>query len=282
MGDFDLAMPATPEEAIELLRRSPPGEVAVLAGGTDLLFDVDDGRAGVRCLVSLRRLPWRFLRWDGPALTVGSTLPLRDLERDAHLAERLPGLFAAVRAVGGVALRHQATLGGNLGRAAPASDLIPMMLALDAEVELVGPSGTRTVSVDRFVRASRSTDLRAGEMIRSVRFPESRPSAYLWRRVRPFHDISQVAVAVAWAPGAARWRVALAGFPPRALLVPEAEAILALRSPSDAAVDEAARVISERAPIAGDKRASEEYRRQLVRPLLARALRAAGAGSGSP
>src|SRR5208282_3829576 len=114
MPPFELLAPATPEEAMALLRTAGPNEAAVIAGGTDLLLDVADGRLAPSRVISLRRLPWRTLDWNGTQLTVGSTLPLRALELDPELPRRLPGLYQAVRAVGGVALRHRATLGGNL------------------------------------------------------------------------------------------------------------------------------------------------------------------------
>ncbi len=278
MPEFELVTPATPDEAIATLRASAPGDVAVLAGGTDLAGDLDQGRVAPRRVLSLRRLPWRTLDWNGESLTIGSTLPLRTLELDADLARRLPGLYAAVRAVGSVTVRHRATIGGNLGRAAPASDLVPMLLALDAEVELLGPDGLRTITVDRLVRASRETALGPAELIRAVRIPEARPSAYLWQRVRPFHDISHMAVAVAFSPSRRSWRVAVAGFPPRPLLVPEAESALAGTRPDLVSVERAAEAVGRHAPIVADRRASEEYRRRLVRPLLRRAVAAAGGG----
>ncbi len=275
MEDFDLVAPATADEAVATLKVHGPGEVAILAGGTDLLFDLEGDRIRPRRVLSLRRLPWRTLDWNGPSLVIGSTLPLRTLENDPEVRRRIPGLYAAVRAVGNVALRHRATLGGNLGRAAPASDLVPMLLALDAEVDLVGPSGGRTMSVDRFVQGSRKTALGPAELVRSVRIPEARPSAYLWQRVRPLHDISHMAIAVAYSPSARRWRVAVAGFPPRPLLVPSAETALgATAAPDRGAVTRAADAIQKEAPISTDLRASEEYRRRLVAPLLARAIQA--------
>ncbi len=280
MADLDLVTPATSDEAVAALRALPPETTAILAGGTDLLFDLEGGRFLARHLLSLRRLPWRTLDWNGPTLTIGSTLPLRTLELDPEVRTRLPGLLEGVRAVGSVALRHRATLGGNLGRSAPASDLVPILLALDAEVELLGPTGLRTLSVDRFVQGSRRTALGPTELIRAVRIPEARPSAYVLQRVRPFHDISHMAVAVSFSPSGRQWRVAVAGFPPRPILVPEAAALLAGEHPDGPSVLRAAKEIAERAPIVADRRASEEYRRQLVRPLLERAVRAATRGGG--
>ena len=280
MAPFELVTPSTPDEAIAELRAGGPGDTVVLAGGTDLLFDLEEGRASPKRVVSLRRLPWRTLDWNGETLTIGSTLPLRSIENDPEVRRRVPGLYDAVRGVGSVALRHQATFGGNLGRAAPASDLVPILLALDADVDLVGPRAERRLSVDEFVIASRRTKLAPGELIRSIRIPEARPSAYLWQRVRPFHDISHMAVAVAFSRHRSRWRVAVSGFPPRPILVPDAEEALQGPSPAPEEVRRAADHLAARAPIVADRRASEAYRRQLVRPLLTRAVRAASANGG--
>ncbi len=282
MTPFELVVPTDPDEAVAALRTGPPGATAVIAGGTDLLLDIDHGRADPTRVVSLRRLPWRTLAWSEGALSIGSTLPLRDLETDPELPRRLPGLYEAVHAVGSVALRHRATLGGNLGRSAPASDLVPMLLALDAEVDLVGPEGGRTVSLDRFVRASRSTELRGHELIRAVRVPEPRPSAYRWQRVRPANDISQVAVAAAWSPRARRWAIAVGGVPPRPVRLPPVEAALGGGRPSARELREASALLLDRLPITTDRRASEEYRRHLAATLLERAVGAAVAAGVEP
>ncbi len=255
-----------------LLHVAAPGEVAVIAGGTNLLLDVEDGRLAPTRVISLRRLPWRTLDWNGSQLTVGSTLPLRVLEQDPDLRRRLPGLYQAVGAVGGVALRHRATLGGNLVRSAPSSDLVPVLLSLDAEVDVIGPNGARRLAVDRFVRSSRKVDLAPGELVRSIRFPEARPSAYLWQRVRPANDISQVGVAVAFSPAERSWRVAVGGVSPRPALLPEAAEALGAGTPSSEALARSARLAGEHAPFVTDRRASVEYRRHLVGTLLARAV----------
>jgi aerobic carbon-monoxide dehydrogenase medium subunit len=278
---FDLVVPSTVDEALATLRASDGVDTVVIAGGTDLLLDLDDGRISPARLVSLRRLPWRTLDWGEGGLTVGSTLPLRTLEDDPALRRRIPGLWQAVHAVGSVALRHRATLGGNLGRSAPASDLVPMLLALDAEVDLVGPGGARRLSVDRFVRSSRKTELGVGELIRSVRVDAAPRSAYLWQRVRPANDISQVAVAAAYSDRAGAWRIAVGGVPPRPVLLPDAAAVLEGSVPSAEQLARAGERAARDVAWVADRRASEAYRRSLVGTLLRRAVLSA-ARSGGP
>jgi CO/xanthine dehydrogenase FAD-binding subunit len=273
---FELVAPRTVDEAVAELRAASGSPVGVLAGGSDLLIDLDAGRIAPTRIISLRRLPWRTLDWTGGALTIGSTLPLRALEDDPEVRRRLPGLWQAIRAVGSVALRHRATVGGNLGRAAPSSDIIPILLALDAEVELVGSEGARRLPVDRFVRASRRTALESTELIRSIRIPEARPSAFLWQRVRPANDISQIAVAVARSPRTRAWSVAVGGIPPRSVLLPRVAEALGAGAPPAEALDRAADHASRDVAIVADRRASEEYRRRLIGTLLRRAVASVG------
>ncbi len=274
MPPFELVTPTSVDEALATLRSSSPGEVAVLAGGTDLLMDIDHGRVTPRKVLSLRLLPWKSLEWSGEGLTIGSTLPLRDLESDPMLSERIPGLWQAVRAVGGVALRHRATLGGNVVRSAPASDLLPILLALDAEVEIVGPKGSRRVELDRFLESSRRPKLESAELLRSVHIPEARPSIYLWQRVRPVNDISQVGVAVARSPSTDRWQIAVGDVVPRPVRVRDAEAVLGTGEPTPEAVRQAAELASSQSPFTTDRRGTETYRRRVVGALVARSVSA--------
>ncbi len=258
MPSFSLIQPTTADEALAALRQGAPGETVVLAGGTDLLSDIEEHRVVATRLLSLHHLPWKILVWSGTSLRIGSTLPLRALERDAQVRDRIPGLWQAIRAVGSVSLRQRATLGGNLGRSAPTSDLIPILLALDAEVDLLGAKGERRLTVDRFVRSSRRTALEPDELIRSVEIPEARPSAFLWQRVRPANDISQVGVAVAYSPSRKTWRIAVGGVLPRPVLVPEAERLLTGPTPGAPELRAAALEAAQRVPFATDRRATEQ------------------------
>lgn len=271
---FDLIVPTTPRAAVEALAEAGPAGGAALAGGTDLLLDLEENRVRAGRVVSLRKLPWNSYRWEQSALVVGSTLPLSELESDLRLRQELPALWTAIHAVGSLALRHRATMGGNLGRAAPASDLLPVLLALDAELVLFGREGRRTISIDRFLEGSRRTALRPAELVEEIRCASPQPSEYLWQRVRPANDISQVGVAVAYSSAASDWRVAVGGVSPRPLRVPEAESKLRHLTPLETEVEEASEEAARRAPFVTDKRATEAYRRQLVKVLVARAVRA--------
>jgi hypothetical protein len=73
--------------------------------------------------------------------------------------------------MGSPAIRHLATVGGNLCNASPAADLPPVLLTLDAEIEIVGPSGPRRLPLDRFFRGPGQTALAPGEILAWIEFP---------------------------------------------------------------------------------------------------------------
>ena len=115
--------------------------------------------------------------------------------------------------------------------------------------------------------------------------PFDGPSSYVWQRVRPANDISQVGVAVAYAGSPARWRVALGGVSPRPIRLPTAEAELSSADPDAAELRAASRAAVDGTPFLSDKRATEAYRRVVVQALLPRAVaaaRASGAAGGRP
>jgi carbon-monoxide dehydrogenase medium subunit len=271
---YALHFPRTLDEAFRLLDAGPDGLVLPLAGGTDLLPAMEAGRWRPGALVSLSRLPLDTLERTGQELLIGATLPLRRLERDPAVVQLLPGLVEAVREVGSVPLRHRATLGGNVVRASPASDLLPPLLALEATLDLRSRDGTRRVALQDFVRGSWETTLQPGEIVERIRVPVPRPGSYRWQRVRPANDISQVGVACALAPsdGRSPWRIAAGGVEPHPQRLPAAEAALSHEDPSPGEIDEAVRRAVEGSRPKDDRRAGEEYRRHLLGVLLRRAI----------
>jgi CO/xanthine dehydrogenase FAD-binding subunit len=271
---FTLVSPGTVAEAISLVTPDASGVPMVLAGGTDLLRDLDDGRISPTRVVSLRRLPWRSIAWEGPGVVVGSARPLRALELDPTVRARLPGLWESIRSVGGVALRQHATLGGNVARASPASDLLPILLAYDAAARLVSAAGRRRVLIADLIVGARRTSLEPGELIESIEIPHAGPSTYVWQRVRPANDISQVGVAAARVGSPPTWRIALGGVMPKPVRLPTVESLLGPAPPAPETIARAGREAAEQAPFVSDKRATESYRRLLVGVLIRRAVEA--------
>lgn len=162
-------LPRTLPEALDALADEPG--LTVLAGGTDLMVDLNYGRRRPAGMLALRRVD-ELRGWsvEGDDVVLGAGTTYTDL-LDPKLARLVPGLAAAARTVGSPQIRNAGTIGGNLGTASPAGDTLPVLVALDAEVELASAGGRRTLPVSDFLVGPKRTALAAGELVAAVRVP---------------------------------------------------------------------------------------------------------------
>ncbi len=192
--------PTSLEDAVRLL--GDPGLSAVaVAGCTDLLVvDHATGRTHA-AVVDLLRLPeLRSIRLEGAGLSLGATCTFTDLRRDPLIARHVPVIAEMAATIGGWQIQNRATLGGNLANASPAGDSLPLLLALDAEIELLGTGGARKLPYDTFHLGYRKTALRPGEIITRVHVPiPAEGTRIFFRKVgtRAAQAISKVVVAFA-------------------------------------------------------------------------------------
>lgn len=284
---FAYHRPGSLAEACRILAVEP-GAV-VLAGGTDLMVHLRQPWRGRRpaAVVSIRRIrELQGIRVTEGAIRLGALVSLTELMAHPVVAREYPVLPFTARYMGSPAIRHLATVGGNLCNASPAADLPPVLLALDAQVGLVGPRGERRLPLEAFFRGPGQTALERGELLAWVEFPR-RPRRIAYERldVRRAMDIAIAGAAVALdgVDGRVRAaRVALCAVAPTPLRVREAEAILAAEGLTEAAVEAAARAAMAAARPIDDVRASAEYRRAMVGTLVRRGLlrlREHGAGA---
>jgi xanthine dehydrogenase small subunit len=182
-------------EACETLAQHP--RARPLAGGTDLMVEANLHHARFAQLVSLENLPELqvFERGDDE-LVLGAALSLEQIAQRAHA---LPLFDQLLPSFASRLIRQRATLGGNLATASPIGDAAPVLLALDAQLELVGSEGARRLPLGEFFTGYRKTALEPGELIASVRVPLPAPRLTRFYKVskRVLDDISTVAAAFA-------------------------------------------------------------------------------------
>ena len=252
----------------------------VLAGGTDLMVDVNAGRHRPTSVVSLTRVPelagWRR---EGDEVVLGACLTYADMER-GELATLVPALAQAARTVGSPQIRAAATLGGNIGTASPAGDTLPVLAALDAVVELAGRSGVRRVGLDELIVGVKQTSLRPGEIVTAVRLPVLRGGQeFLKVGSRNAMVISVVIVVVVVDLDGRTVRAGLGSVAPVPLRAREAEEYVGAHidwsrgevSGPEVAVRFGALCAAVAMPI-DDHRSSADYRRQAVAVCASRAL----------
>ena len=273
---MSVAAPTTSSDALALLGDDP--ELHVLAGGTDLMVEVNFDRLRLGGVVSLHRLhELRSYEQRDGKVRVGAGTTCTMLEA-ADLAATTPALAQAARTVGSPQIRNAATIGGNLATASPAGDLLPVLSALDATIHCAHRDGTRAVPIHDFLVGPKRNALRAGELITAVEFETSHQQQE-FVKVGTRNAMVIAVVSVAAVRTDSTIRIALGSVGPTVIRARVAEDWLAERGLDPAASDEfGARVAAESRPI-DDHRATADYRRHAVRICAARVARRLLAGN---
>jgi CO/xanthine dehydrogenase FAD-binding subunit len=281
--------PTRLDDAVAALAADP--SLTVLAGGTDLMVAVNYGQYRPAGVLSLRRVPelhdWH-VEGEGAAAQVvlGAATSYATL-LDPALAALLPALAQASRTVGGPQIRNTGTVGGNLGTASPAGDTLPVLVALDATVELASASGRRSMPVSEFVTGPKQTALAAGELVTAVRVPVARgPQEFLKIGVRNAMVIAVANCALVLDLGRRNVACALGSVGPVPMRDRDAEGWAEARLDWDgrraldqALVDDFGRRMATVSRPIDDHRATAAYRRHAVEVLARRALARAWAAT---
>ena len=244
----------------------------LLAGGTDVMVEVNFGHINPSHVISLRRID-ELQQWNGRRIGAGVTYTR--MERGP-----LPALAQLSRTVGSPQIRNAGTIGGNLGTGSPAGDSLPFLAALDAEVELRSIKGTRTLQWDEFLTGVKRTAIGPGEIITAALLPDEIPERQAFGKigVRNAMVISMVSACV-FRTDDGGTRVALGAVGPTPIRARRAEEMISAEAePSEAAFREFARLVAEEVRPITDHRGTEAYRRHasgvLARRLLERCLAA--------
>ena len=281
MRDFEYHAPRTLDEALQLL--TAHGEKGrVLAGGTDLMLMMTDRVVAPEHVIDIKNVSeLTQYEWskDG-GLTFGAATTFRKLETDGHVRERFAGLAEAASEVGSWQIRNMGTVGGNLCTASPSAEIAPILYALEAQAEIAGPKGKRTVPMTQFHTGVRRTVLTPGELLVGITIPAAKGKAgshYIKLKEREKMDIAFVGVASAVElegnDGVVRSaRIALGAVAPTPIRATEAEAKLKGQRPTEELIAEAGRLAAQAAKPISDVRASAEYRREMVDVLTRRTL----------
>ena len=268
------ARPQTLVDAITLLSRDG---ARVLAGGTDL-YPATQAQDLAGGIVDLTAVPGLSGITQGPdGLRIGATTPWSTIA-ETPLPVALTALQQAARQVGGRQIQNAGTLGGNLCNASPAADGVPSLLALDAAVELAGPTGSRRLALSDFLLGPRRTALARAEVMTAILIPGTAlkgRSAFLKLGARAHLVISIVMVAAKidiTADHISDARLAIGSCGPVATRLGRLESALIGKTIQDAPalVTEAA-LSAELAPI-DDIRATAAYRLSAATELLRRAI----------
>ena len=202
---MDFLQPRSWDEAVAAKAANP--EAVPVAGGTDVMVELNFARRRPPALLDLTRVPglaaWRH---DGGRLRLGAGVTYAQLTGERGpgdgLSGLLPGLALAARTVGSPQIRNRGTIGGNLGSASPAGDCHPGLLAAGAEVEIASVRGTRVVPAAGFFTGVKRNALAPDELIAAVWLePPSGPEQFAKIGTRNAMVIAVAAFGLALHPG---------------------------------------------------------------------------------
>jgi carbon-monoxide dehydrogenase medium subunit len=244
-------------------------EAKVLAGGQSLvpLLNMRLARPGV--LVDINRVPGLDLVEANGALELGALVRQADALDSPAVGTNAPLLREALRHVGHPATRNRGTVGGSIAHADPAAELPAVLLALDGEVDVVGPDGERTIAADRLFLGPFTTSLAPGELLTRVRLPLSGERRFGFVELaRRSGDFALAGAAISLGPA----RIVLFGLGGTPTRVPKAELML----DQGAGADEVAAVAAVDLDPVADVHGDGAYRRRVAEVVLRRALAQAG------
>ena len=278
MLPFELLKPTSFDEAIELLSLDPENSKSI-AGGTALMQMMKSQIFTPTQVVSLRNIKDSSYIKVAPngELKIGALTKLSDLENSALLATHAPIICHAMIKLANVRVRNAATIGGALSHGDPHMDLPPILCCLSANVHTISPEGERTISVDNLHLGYYETRLEPNELIYEITLPAniSHYSSYVKCTTRSADDWPALGVAVNLTIEANHIktsRIFMGSIADTPIRLIELEKRLSTKELTPALLASAADLVSEEIDPTSDHLGSADYKRQLAKVYVKRAL----------
>jgi carbon-monoxide dehydrogenase medium subunit len=281
---FRLHRPSSINEASQLLTDLGP-DALPYCGGTELLLVAKLGLTEFTDLVDLKGIEELHGIEANGGLRIGAAVTHREIEHAPVVRQGWPSLAEMERRVGNIRVRSVGTIGGNLCFADPHSDPATFLIAAGGTVSARGAGGmTREIPIEDFTRGPYETALEEGELLVGVHVPRLPVASALVHRKMSFHERPAITVAlrVEVADGAvSAVRLAVGSVGVAAQRLTEAEHALSGAVLEDLDPRECGEEAARQAQPVEDSNGSIEYKRQLVRVLVGRAVADAVALAGA-
>lgn len=283
MFKFDYLRPASVQEACEVLALHGIS-ARVIAGGTDLMVqirDEDKKWANIDYVVDISHIKeMKYIKEEGDVVRIGALATHTEIVNSPVLKKYAPFFCEASNTVGSPQIRNKGTIGGSIGNASPASDPVPPLIALDAEVKIAGKNGVRTASLKSIFANSYKTTLAVDEVVVEVSFrkmAENTKSVFLKLGRRKALAISRMNVGVAVVQDEKGIVTDIRIAPGCIFATPDrielAENVLLGKVPTEELMVEAGKKVSEEMISRTGIRPSTEFKKPAIESLTARALR---------
>ena len=279
LSRFELFSPERLDEAVALLKEKEEGTF-VMAGGTDLLIKRRHQFIHPQRIVSLKKIDGlnRISFRSAKGLTIGAMALLGDVAKHRTILKTYPAIAKAAGNTANVQIRNMGTVVGNLCNASPAADNAPALLAMNAELNILGPQGERVLPLEDFFLGPGATALQPAEIVTSVFVPTPPPGSgtrYLHLSARGRIDCSAASAGVFLMLKGSRVidaRIFVGACGPTPLRMPKTEKKLISQKLTKTSAEQAGVQASKESKPISDVRANEDYRSKMVAVLVKRAI----------
>jgi len=272
MKSFEYYNPSTLKDAVGLLKKYGE-DVSILNGGTDLIVRMRDGHSEPKAIVDIKGIKeLHQLVFEDGRVFIGGCVLLNDLGMNDVILKRYPYLSQAALSVGSKQVRNRATCVGNICNASPLADTATPLMALDADVHIYSDKGIKTVPLKDFFVFVRKTILQPGEIVTGISFKDDPDALGIFYKMsrRKEVDLSTVCSTVLRRDN--EYAISFGAVAPTPIRLYKTEEYLNEHSLTEETINTACDMAeSEVSPIS-DIRASEEYRREMVKVMLRNSL----------
>lgn len=279
-GEFEYFSPRTLDEAISLLSKHP--DAKILSGGQSLIPLMKLRFASPPQLIDINRIPnLAYIREKDGFLCIGPLVRESDLEKSELIQSKYPILLDTASVIADPLVRNMATICGNIAHGDPANDHPATMLAAGASFVAKGPHGERTIPATSFFTGLFTTELHPDEILVEIRIPVRPPrtgGAYikLERKVGDFAIVGIAArITLDESGNCKNAGIGLTNVGLTPIKATNAETFLAGKKLDDSNIKQAGKLAADQSEPRSDMRGTEDYKRDLVRVITARAIRRA-------
>jgi CO/xanthine dehydrogenase FAD-binding subunit len=275
LPEFNFKRPQTLTEALEIYSS---GGYSIIAGGTDVIVELRKEKKIEQDILDITGLDeLKGIRKDGKNIIIGALSTFSDVFRNPIIEKEAPLLKEAVRNAGSLQIRNRGTIGGNICNASPAADSVPALVALDAMLTLASPRGERMVKLDEFITWPYATDIKEGEILKSISFSPPEFTGYHFYKLgrREALAISRMNVAVMLKIKGGKIEKAFispGSVMPSPGRVSGAEKLVEGKNPSKELFEKAGVKVSEIMIKESGIRWSTEYKKPVIEQMVKRAL----------
>jgi carbon-monoxide dehydrogenase medium subunit len=275
LKEFSYFDPSKVEDAVSILGELG-NRVMILAGGTDLLNQMKLRQVNPEFLLRLMNIKELEYIRDDKGLKIGALTSITSIRESDIIRNGFISLYDAAEWFGTPQIRNMATVGGNVCRSSPSSDMVAPLMALDAMLKLVGPKGERIISMEEFATGSGENVLDC-EILAEIIVPEQEEpfgTAFI-KLKRSSADLAKVscAVRIRMKDGQCEdIRIVLGAVADKVFRAKAAEEVMRGEKVTDAVIEEAGKRASQGAQPITDVRSTAEYRMQMISVLTKRMI----------